>query len=129
VPWRLEQAVEALEAGIAVRGCPALQDAVAVGLDGGKRLPDRVEDRAWIEQVRGVAQEIGEPTVCPFQDGPAQRLGQLVLFGFDPANPAAILDCHCARRRERRRSGREDGRWPVEPEDDTGNRCSIKWAS
>src|SRR4051812_46180419 len=126
----LEQAVEALEAGVAVRGCPASQDAVAVGLDGGKRLAHRIEDRTGIEKVQGVAQEIGnspasgldrlrlanpaqllldapsdggeqvgslefgeggdlrfgEPTVCPLQDGPAQRLGQLALPGFDPAD-------------------------------------------
>ena len=107
-----------------------MQDAVAVGLDGGKRLTHWIEDRTGIEKVGGVAQEIGdppasglhrlrlpnpaqllldapgdggeqvgglefgqggdlrfgEPTVCPLQDGPAQRLGQLAVPGFDPAD-------------------------------------------
>jgi hypothetical protein len=41
--------------------------------------------------------------------------------------PLAILDRHCARWRGVCRSGREDGRCPVEPEDDNATRQGIKW--
>ena len=32
----------------------------AVGLDGGEGLADRIEDRIWIEDFAGVAQEVGD---------------------------------------------------------------------
>ena len=43
------------------------------------------------------------------------------------AMACGILDRHCARRLSLCRSGREDGRCPVEPEDDAGTRWRLKW--
>ena len=47
------------------------QDPLAVGLDGGEGLADRIEDRIWIEDFAGVAQEVG--------DAPAGSLNGLPL--------------------------------------------------
>ena len=46
-----------------------------MGLDGGEGLADRIENRIWIEDFAGVAQEVG--------DAPAGSLNGLRL-----ANPA-----------------------------------------
>ena len=63
-PGSLEQAIEALQASIAVQRGPALQDSFAVHLDGVERLAHRIEDRVWIEKLGGRTEEVGGLPPC-----------------------------------------------------------------
>src|SRR5271166_6546909 len=63
-PGGLEETIEAFEAGVAVGRRPALQDPLAMGLDGCECPANRIENRIRIEQFAGVAQEVGDPPTC-----------------------------------------------------------------